>query len=533
MTLNEKKNKGFSSPSQKRPLRRPNPFRNKKTETKDAICTKYIFNNLLNNRNNNTRLNLVWAIDFTFLNTQLESVPNSKHIMFTIIDHYARKCVYSKVFFLSKGKGTIKSDKIIKCIETAIAIREIEEPILIHSDTGPEFTSKKYYEFVDKHPLLEGSHSLPAHPEENAVCERWFKTFKQKTYKDHTDKGNWIIPEKVKTTQILQTWLNNKIEFLNNEFRTTYNKGLTPNEAEAKRICYTKQEPEILMAPTNHYTQQSIDYKNVKEFNENVRKHISLEEWNRASVDQKIAMNVAISMQGVHQNENILSLNENILSVTQNIRDAVYRLEKKKRPKHKAEILRDPLTKNIYNDIMTSPKPNQTHLITWDRFKLACTLLFYTGMRVGESGRVSEKMIRELIELGYSNLYQPKVNVFRKLIASDPLIEMLKHLKKERLNIFKQEEDLLYPTINTDTTGYIRLINKYLKPYQTKYGLVIKSHSFRVNFVTQTLKYNSPEVARQLIGHRDIRSTLTYNRNKVQPKEAKDLLNKAFSDLPE
>ena len=73
----------------------------------------------------------------------------------------------------------------------------------------------------------------------------------------------------------------------------------------------------------------------------------------------------------------------------------------------------------------------------------------------------------------------------------------------------------------------IRLINDDLKntckiceiPYN------IKSHSFCINMISNLLKKTIVQHAAQIIGHSDIKSTMSYNRYALSKEEIQDLLN--------
>ena len=54
----------------------------------------------------------------------------------------------------------------------------------------------------------------------------------------------------------------------------------------------------------------------------------------------------------------------------------------------------------------------------------------------------------------------------------------------------------------------------------------IKSHSFRINMVSQLLKNTSVQNAADIIGHKDIKSTMAYKRYALNKKEIQKLLNK-------
>ena len=72
------------------------------------------------------------------------------------------------------------------------------------------------------------------------------------------------------------------------------------------------------------------------------------------------------------------------------------------------------------------------------------------------------------------------------------------------------------------------MINKDLKHTceinQIPYN--IKSHSFRINMITRLLKNTSLQDAADIIGHRDIKSTMAYKRYALNKKEIQNLLNR-------
>jgi hypothetical protein len=77
----------------------------------------------------------------------------------------------------------------------------------------------------------------------------------------------------------------------------------------------------------------------------------------------------------------------------------------------------------------------------------------------------------------------------------------------------------------------IRIINKYLKPYANKHNVIIKSHLFIINLITQLLKKTSINNAQQMVGHVNIRSTVRYNKYKINKKHELSILNYAFNKL--
>ena len=79
-----------------------------------------------------------------------------------------------------------------------------------------------------------------------------------------------------------------------------------------------------------------------------------------------------------------------------------------------------------------------------------------------------------------------------------------------------------------DEKYLIKMINKDLK-HTSKINQIpynIKSHSFRINMITRLLQKTTVHDAADIIGHKDIKSTMAYKRYALNKKEIQNLLNK-------
>ncbi len=110
-------------------------------------------------------------------------------------------------------------------------------------------------------------------------------------------------------------------------------------------------------------------------------------------------------------------------------------------------------------------------------------------------------------------------------------IPYLQNVKCHINHIFKDEEDILYSHIRTSPDKLDTLINKILRPFTN--GLNISSHSFRIGYVTQILRHSSVDRAQAFVGHKDIRSTMRYNRYLHGTEEDLKILNLAFTPSDE
>lgn len=59
--------------------------------------------------------------------------------------------------FISYRLIIYRTNLTIKQLESLIKLCDLKAETVIHTDNGPEFTSKEFHEYVSNHPLLIGS----------------------------------------------------------------------------------------------------------------------------------------------------------------------------------------------------------------------------------------------------------------------------------------------------------------------------------------------------------------------------------------
>lgn len=136
-----------------------------------------------------------------------------------------------------------------------------------------------------------------------------------------------------------------------------------------------------------------------------------------------------------------------------------------------------------------------------------------------------------MLNRGKSQIFQSKVDCYRVVHLPDYGVPWLQALKQEMNHVFKDDEAILYPYIKTSPNKWDTLINNALKPFTI--GLNIKSHSFRIGYVTQILRHSSVDRAQAFVGHKDIRSTMRYNTYFHGTEEDLKILNRAFTPSDE
>lgn len=134
--------------------------------------------NILDERFNPERPDAVWCSDITYIWT-LEGFV----YLTSIMDLYSRKIV---AWVLS---DTLEAKHVIEAVGKAKTARDVEQPLVLHSDRGIQYVCKDYVEATEG---IQRSYSKKAYPWDNACIEsfhalikrEWLNGFKKYNY-DH------------------------------------------------------------------------------------------------------------------------------------------------------------------------------------------------------------------------------------------------------------------------------------------------------------------------------------------------------------
>lgn len=146
------------------------------TTTRDSDFSNELLN-ILNEQFNPDRPNAVWCTDITYIWTHDGFV-----YLTSIMDLYARKII---AWTLSE---TMEVSYVVDTINKAKARRDIDLPLILHSDRGSQYVSKAYREATKKYQL---SYSHKGYPYDNACIEsfhalikrEWLNRFTIENYK--------------------------------------------------------------------------------------------------------------------------------------------------------------------------------------------------------------------------------------------------------------------------------------------------------------------------------------------------------------
>ena len=169
-----------------------------------------IFDNLLKQNFASSLPNAVWCTDFTYIRL----VDGSFRYNCTIIDLYDRRVV------VSITDKSITSELAIRALEKALNnTSKNRREIILHSDQGSQFTSKKFVEYYEEHKIIQ-SMSKAGCPYDNAPMERYFNTLKSELlnhyhYKDEKKLYNSI-------EEFAYVWYNHVRPHSYNGYKTPY-----------------------------------------------------------------------------------------------------------------------------------------------------------------------------------------------------------------------------------------------------------------------------------------------------------------------
>jgi len=166
--------------------------------------------NLLKRDFNPKEPNRAWCTDITYIWTQEDGFV----YLTSIMDLYSRKIISWKL------SRTMQVEEVLECIKIAKGRRKTDNPKIIHSDRGVQFTSKQYNELTEE---MKRSYSRKGNPWDNACIESFHSLIKRE----------WIKRYKIIDYQMAYRLVFEYIETFYNTVRIHSHCGyLSPDELE-------------------------------------------------------------------------------------------------------------------------------------------------------------------------------------------------------------------------------------------------------------------------------------------------------------
>lgn len=254
-------------------------------------------------------------------------------------------------------------------------------------------------------------------------------------------------------------------------------------------------------------------------------------------------------------NENIVALakgaGEQFEKLTHKIQDLtaqVQALQPKKRVKKKKLRERDVFSDELV-ELLTNKIMNKKASLKQARNLLVIFVLFATGIRCNETGQLTITSLTNLATQQTTEILESKTKKTRTLVISKKHAQTL----KAAVNLFKTLNARKNPTVQNKENlsiwynyskkekyhhkSVLRAVNAELKNllneiYQSSSTNEpvampkISSHSGRISFVTRLFKqkHQAHEI-QQLVGHKNVQTTLMYSRVRLNVNEKINLLD--------
>lgn len=195
----------------------------------------------------------------------------------------------------------------------------------------------------------------------------------------------------------------------------------------------------------------------------------------------------------------------------------------KKKKERDIQPLRDPINGHLFPVFMA----NAGNCFMYQQnLNIAYTVLYHVGLRINEIRHLTEKDLLDAIAASQFNIIHHKTKQPYIHVLSEQGVEQLKNLKTDFMIVFQtyKYKYLFGKETPIHKKTLIQIINRDLKHTSEVCNLPynIKSHSFRVNVISNLLKITTVQNTADIIGHNDIRSTMAY---RISKDEIKNLLN--------
>jgi transposase InsO family protein/integrase len=517
---------------------------------------KYYYENILASQNITAKPNVVWVADITTLR-----VLDKRFYAFLCNDVHTNKVVAHLI-----RSTSIDSRAIVDVLAKAIGKRFIVAPkskLIINTDRGTQFSSQAYKNFTERsQDYFLPSMSRENTPTDNAVAERFMKTFKEHkidgiTIEDLLTRCILENPDFRNSRSILNQYVKSLNEKPNKKSLT-----LSPerHDRQSSMAAMLMAEPAYPKAFSKHFG-DDFRFDEISKFKIENSEVVSIlneialkkaELVNKTPFDD-FENNIALKVidQRLSEIHSLIADNhmitkeyveEAIQPIEESLEELHYKIDKllpKSKKERETQILRDPVNSNLFPIFMGNSGNSYSYQKDLKRaqLRISYTVLYYVGLRINEIRQLTEKKLLDAIAASQFSIIHHKTNQPYIHVLSKTGVKALKNLKTEFTVVFqKYKYEFLFgkeKPIHKKTL--IQVMNRDLKhtcevcnlPYN------IKSHSFRVNVISNLLKITTVQNTADIIGHRDIRSTMAYRRYALSKEEINDLLEKITNNETE
>ena len=222
----------------------------------------------------------------------------------------------------------------------------------------------------------------------------------------------------------------------------------------------------------------------------------------------------------------------NIESTINTINGNVEKLLPNEKQKSNPVPLRDPITEEIFNVLLFnagSLAVNKKN-VRQAQLKIAYTLLYYLGLRLNELRTLKLTGIEDGIRRSELRVILHKSNRPHNYTLSKAAITKLKSLDSE-FRLLKDVHKRTYlfgKTYPLHPKALLKIVNDDLANTCQLCDISdnISSHSFRISVISRLLRVSQVHDVAEIMGHQDIRTTMTYNRYRLPKSEIQKIYAK-------
>lgn len=503
----------------------------------------------------------IWTVDETFF---------SKEISLFIVLNLKTKAILGYII----GHQPVTDNYIIELYSSILDnYNECQNPIIVHSDLAPEYTSPKVQEFCKKHNIELSVSSGDKHQNQvsesindkikaltilelinkdtrglRALIKAQPSAFKgiSKTHKSRSKEyRNWFFQNHYFQSQAFQA-IEKAISQYNNQDFTL---GITRDQAEFYNTKIKgKRLNEAHLVKSNNAFANCIKNTNIQDFKE---VEIQLTNILNADTDtpEKLLRIEQLLIDGQNTTQELLKLgfsglalqNQELIANNKQLSDQLNDIQnkfeivvkeltfmktereerkanKEARAKRKRMPRRQPLTPEIYQ-LLIHQVSDKNYCSA--RLRIAFCLLAVTGVRISELLPLKVSQIQTLLQSGWISINRAKRGPSSHKAFLTP---EGKRIVKERIQDFeiilfsKNEESYIFSPQNNHNQmlrreSITRLVNNVMLKISSTLPNQpnLTSHSFRAGYITQLWKDTQDiEFVKQAIGHTKVESTSSY-----------------------
>lgn len=516
--------------------------------------------NQLKNRFNSTSLDQVWTLDFTCLESSW---------LLTVQDQTTRQIITHRILFgnqnLFKGKDVVST--LDECI------KQRQRPTVMHSDSGKQFLSNEYIQFLEKQGITRSLGNANRNDEfyrmHNQVHERFHRTLKgeiRKILQQYFSLNH--KPRDLKRILQLQedqvaAIVNQAVNNFNN-FRSTAKAafGASPNIMEDALVLFEKDKPvtEILGGTGTKKGKEiaALKGKAIKEYagdwiaffadwkhqsEERHREALRVPLDNKEQViDTVIKQKELITQQNKELKQQLALITKQVNALEQEmVRKAqLEKVEQEKKDRRKARERRPSraaATYNEYQEALTSVQSITKNPYIAARKRVCLLFMYISGARVSNCLKLTVFHLQQMLNKTTFAISEVKSRETRHLTIT--VNESVYALIIERRNDIeaicqgKEGNDLVITPKGKkqtlDPSNLDKKLNHILKQTSKVLKKNLKTHTFRIGLTTSLIEVAGIEAAQKVIGHANLTTTAVYNRAQYKEKDFKRLMKKGES----